>query len=97
MSNKFKAAAERQKVRPGGADSVIAPPVVEVQPEPVAEATPVVAPSENPLVDVFEKKAAGKTYSIHLSPAAIIKIDKTAKQLKCSRSKVLDMLAIKYL
>ena len=100
MSNKnaYKAAAERQKVRAGGTEPIAPVETTPVVPESVEETpVPTPVPTENPLVDVFTKKAAGKTYSIHLSPSSIKKVDLAAKQLKCSRSKVIDLLIQKYL
>lgn len=100
MSNKYKAAAERQKVRPGGVEPVETTPVAPVTPEPVVETpvpTPVNEPSENPLVGMIEKKEVGKACGFYLSPNSIKKLDKAAKQLKCSKSKALDLLIQKYL
>lgn len=99
MSNKYKAAAERQKVRPGGNDPIEITPVV---PEPVVETpTPAPAPvadsNENPLAGMIEKKEVGKACGFYLSPGSIKKLDKAAKQLKCSKSKALDLLIQKYL
>ena len=101
--NRYGGAQERPKVRPGGEPiaPVVETPAVEPIIPPVVEEAPVSAPAQepsgNPLADMIEKKSAGKTYSIHLSPSAIQKLDKTAKQLKCSRSKALDLLIQKYL
>lgn len=104
MSNKFKAAAERQKVRPGGSEPIIpvedvpvAPPVVEEHPKPVVEETPAPEQGVNPLADMIEKKEVGKAAGFYLSPSSIKKLEKAAKQLKCSKSKALDLLIQKYL
>ena len=70
-------------------------PVVEVIPEPVA--TPAPEPNANPLADMIEKKEVGKACGFYLSPSSIKKLDKAAKQLKCSKSKALDLLIQKYL
>ena len=98
MANKFKTAAERQKVRAGGDEPIIpvveepvAPPVVEETSVPVAET------GANPLADMIEKKDAGKACGFYLSVGSIKKLDKAAKQLKCSKSKALDLLIQKYL
>lgn len=101
MANKFKTAAERQKVRAGGEPiipaetPVVAPPVAE---EPVIE-TPVPAPDSraNPLADMIEKKEVGKAAGFYLSPSSLKKLEKAAKELKCSKSKALDLLIQKYL
>lgn len=42
-------------------------------------------------------KSQGKPYAFYLSPTSIKKLDKAAKQLKCSKSKALDLLIQKYL
>lgn len=103
MANKYKAAAERQKKRPGGSEPIIptdpatvVPPVVEEQPQPLIE-EPAPEPSANPLADMIEKKEVGKACGFYLSPGSIKKLDKAAKQLKCSKSKALDLLIQKYL
>lgn len=96
MSNKYKTAAERQKVRAGGIPAetpIVAPPVVE---EPVV-AAPEAEPSANPLADMIEKKEVGKAAGFYLSPSSIKKLEKAAKELKCSKSKALDLLIQKYL
>jgi hypothetical protein len=98
MANKFKAAAERQKVRPGSGEPVVPTetvPAVEESPEPVTAPAP--EPSANPLADMIEKKEVGKACGFYLSPGSIKKLDKAAKQLKCSKSKALDLLIQKYL
>ena len=99
MSNKFKAAAERQKVRAGGNEPIA--PIVEETPEetvalPVVEETPTET-GANSLAGMIEKKDAGKACGFYLSVSSIKKLDKAAKQLKCSKSKALDLLIQKYL
>ena len=100
--NRFGGAQERPKVRPGGSEPIapVETPAVEKQPEPVAppivEETPAPA-TENPLADMIEKKEVGKACGFYLSPSSIKKLDKAAKQLKCSKSKALDLLIQKYL
>ena len=103
MANKFKAAEERQKVRPGGSEPippVETAPVVAPAPEPVVE-TPTPAPiaesGATHLADMIEKKENVKACGFTLSPSSIKKLDKAAKQLKCSKSKALDLLIQKYL
>ena len=100
MANKYKSAAERQKVRPGGGEPVIPPVIQPVKEEPVVvEAPPVPAPepTANPLANMVEKKDIRKTCSFTLSPDSIKKIEKLAKQNKCSKSMALDLLIQKYL
>lgn len=102
MANKFKSAAERQKVRPGGGEPVI-PPVETPVIEPVVVETPAPAPvptpepAANPLANMVEKKDIRKTCSFTLSPDSVKKIEKLAKQNKCSKSMALDLLIQKYL
>lgn len=80
----------------------------EVQPEPAHDApaveekpAPAKAPTGkskgNPLANMIEKKEVGKAAGFYLSPSSIKKLDKAAKELKCSKSKTLDLLIQKYL
>lgn len=91
MANPFKDAEKRKKVAPGGHQE---PKEVEVTPvEPVVE--PVVekpVEKENPLEGMIEQKQTGKPCGFYLSVEAIEKLDKLAKQNKCSKSKALDVL-----
>lgn len=99
MGNRYKNAANRQRVAPGG-EKPIPPteeptPVVEETPtpEPVAETSetaPVVG--KEFLAKFVEPKTEGKSYSVYLSAEAGKKLEKLAKQLKCSKSKALDIL-----
>ena len=96
MSNRFKNAAKHTRVAPGGekpTTPVEEPtPVVEETPtpEPVAETAPVVG--KEFLSKFVEPKTEGKSYSVYLSAEAGKKLEKLAKQLKCSKSKALDIL-----
>lgn len=90
MANPFKDAEKRKKVAPGGA-----------KPEPTVEAKEVVTPEvekpiqtakENPLEGMIEQKPVGKAHGFYLSPEAAEKLEKLAKQNKCSKSKALDTL-----
>ena len=94
MANPFKEAEKKRKTPPGGANQ----PAEEPTPvEPVAE-TPVVESESAPMVGTdflagkMEPKPEGKTVGFYLSNDAIKKLDKLAKQLKCSKSKALDTL-----
>lgn len=105
MANKFKSAAERQKVRPGGGEAVIPPVIPPVEEAPIVVETPVATPATvpapepaaNPLANMVEKKDLRKTCSFTLSPDSVKKIEKLAKQNKCSKSMALDLLIQKYL
>lgn len=83
-------------------EPVLDDPVKPEQPykqPPVAE-TPAPAPepvATTSLADMIEQKPEGKTCGFYLSTEAIKKLDKAAKQLKCSKSKALDLLIRKYL
>lgn len=95
MANPYKKADKKQRV---------APPGHKVEVEPVVEETPPVVetPASEPvattsLADMIEHKPEGKTCGFYLSSEAIKKLDKAAKQLKCSKSKALDLLIRKYL
>lgn len=46
----------------------------------------------NPLDGLIENKPEGKSYGFYLSNEAVSKLEKLAKQNKCSKSKALDML-----
>ena len=100
MANPFKEGDKRKKVAPGGdkpkptIDPPAEPVVVEPPaPTPAAEATevtPVVGKEH--LAKFMEPKAEGKTVGFYLSNEANQKLEKLAKQLKCSKSKALDTL-----
>jgi hypothetical protein len=90
--SRFKAAAEREKVKPGGSEPIT--PVEEVEPVVVPE-TPAEEPVATPtdlLAGLTPAKPEGKTTGFYLSTEAIKLLDKAAKQNKCSKSKVLDTL-----
>lgn len=88
IPNRFKKTAEHQKVKPGGTEPI--PQVEETVTPPPATEEPVV--TTNFLASKLEPKDEGKTVGFYLSTEAIKKIDKLAKQLKCSKSKALDTL-----
>ena len=98
-NNPFKKAEKMKKNPPGGikSDPPAPEPVVEETPTP--EPIPVVENTETaPVVgkDFLQKfvepKSEGKSYSVYLSAEAGKKLEKLAKQLKCSKSKALDVL-----
>ena len=96
-NNPFKKAEKMKKNPPGGVKTD--PPV---EPTPVADTptpTPAAETSETaPVVGkeflskFVEPKSEGKSYSVYLSAEAGKKLEKLAKQLKCSKSKALDIL-----
>ena len=92
MANPFKENEKKKKVPPGGVKPT--PVVEEVStPEPVVETSetaPVVG--KEFLAKFVEPKSEGKSYSVYLSAEAGKKLEKLAKQLKCSKSKALDIL-----
>lgn len=95
MANPFKDAEKKKKVAPGGEKepqkeevTVVDPPKVET---PKVE-TPKQDPPENPLAGMIAPKQEGKAYSFYLSAEANDKLEKLAKQNKCSKSKALDAL-----
>lgn len=98
MANPFKDSEKKKKAPPGGVKPE--PPT-----EPVVEETPIPAPAPvaetqetAPMVGkeflqkFVEPKSEGKSYSVYLSAEAGKKLEKLAKQLKCSKSKALDIL-----
>ncbi len=91
-TNPFKKAAERSKVAPGSkrhADDT-QPPVAD--PQPVVEETPAPKKTDNPIAGMVEQKETGKPCGFYLSPEAQEKLERLAKQNKCSKSKALDAL-----
>lgn len=98
MANPYKNADKKKRVPPAGHHKE-EPPVIEETPIPVSETPSEPAPeqNENPLAGMIEKKEVGKACGFYLSPSSIKKLDKAAKQLKCSKSKALDLLIQKYL
>ena len=90
MANPFKDAEKRKKVAPGGnQEQSVAEEVVETS-TPTVEKK--VVEKENPLEGMIEQKPEGKSYGFYLSAEAAEKLDKLAKQNKCSKSKALDAL-----
>lgn len=85
--NPFKRAEIKEKVSPGGKPKVDPPAPVE----PEAEETPTVV-GKDFLAKFVEPKSEGKSYSFYLSNEAAKNLDRLAKQLKCSKSKALDIL-----
>ena len=89
MANPYKKDAERKKVVPGGNPKPHEEePTIEVKEEPAKE--PVTR--DNPLEGMIEQKQTGKPCGFYLSVEAIEKLEKLAKQNKCSKSKALDAL-----
>lgn len=84
MANPYKKAEEIRKVAPGG--------VRREENTSVQEKEPVVEIKQNPLEGIIEKKDEGKSYGFYLSNEAAAKLEKLAKQNKCSKSKALDTL-----
>lgn len=98
MANPYKNADKAKRVpptRPQREEQPVIPVEEEVISAPVA--TPDPEPTVNPLADMIEKKEVGKACGFYLSPSSIKKLEKAAKQLKCSKSKALDLLIQKYL
>ena len=92
MANPFKEADKRKKVVP---ETTKTEPVVEETPapEPVAETSETAPMVGKEFLSKFvEPKTEGKSYSVYLSAEAGKKLEKLAKQLKCSKSKALDIL-----
>ena len=92
MANPYKKAEEVRKKSPGGLhrEEPVAP-VAQEKIEPAVE--PVTAEAKtNPLAGMIETKPEGKSYGFYLSNEAIAKLEKLAKQNKCSKSKALDTL-----
>lgn len=90
MANPFKDAEKKKKVAPGGEKEPQKEEVVVVETpkvDPPKQETP-----ENPLAGMIEPKSEGKAYSFYLSADANDKLEKLAKQNKCSKSKALDAL-----
>lgn len=87
MSNPYKKAEEIRKKSPGGVrreeEPVVQAPVTVEEP-PTAK--------QNPLDGLIETKQEGKSYGFYLSNEAVSKLEKLAKQNKCSKSKALDAL-----
>jgi hypothetical protein len=89
--NPYKRAETREKVPPGGKPKVDPPAPTLVPVEPEAEETPTVV-GKDFLAKFVEPKSEGKSYSFYLSNEAAKNLERLAKQLKCSKSKALDIL-----
>ena len=92
MANPYKRAEEINKKSPGGVRKeapTVPTPIVSEEPKAVEE-TPTV--KQNLLDGLIETKQEGKSYGFYLSNEAISKLEKLAKQNKCSKSKALDTL-----
>ena len=88
MANPFKEAEKHKKTPPGSKQE-------QPKVEEVVEADPVQTPEvsqSDPLAGLVVEKPEGKSCGFYLSSEAIKKLDKAAKQNKCSKSKVLDTL-----
>lgn len=92
MANPYKRAEEINKKSPGGVRKevpTVPTPIVSEETKAVEE-TPTV--KQNLLDGLIETKQEGKSYGFYLSNEAISKLEKLAKQNKCSKSKALDTL-----
>ena len=87
MANPFKDAEKKKKVAPGGEQKPRIKEEVVVEKLVVAEKK-----EDNPLSGMIEQKPTGKAYGFYLSVEAADKLEKLAKQNKCSKSKALDAL-----
>ena len=94
MANKFKEAAERAKVAPGGTPKATQEEVV-VEQTPVTPEAPVKVGGM--LAEMIQPKSEGKSYTFYLSPESYAKLEKFAKENKCSKSKAVDLLLGKFL
>lgn len=97
MANPYKKADNAKKNPPGGQKPVEEKVVTTPTPTPTPEPPVEPAPQENPLIGMIEVKETTKSCSFTITPEAIKKLEKAAKQLKCSKSKALDTLIKKYL
>lgn len=89
MGNPYKDAEKNKpRVIPGGEQKTHTQEEV-VEEKVVAEKPPV---QENLLAGMIEQKPEGKSYGFYLSIEAMEKLEKLAKQNKCSKSKALDTL-----
>ena len=94
MANPYKRAEEINKKSPGGVRKeapTVTSPIVSEEPKAVVE-EPTATVKQNPLDGLIETKQEGKSYGFYLSNEAISKLEKLAKQNKCSKSKALDTL-----
>lgn len=99
MANPFKEGEKHKKVPPGGhkveptveeENDTQTTPSTEAPADDTSDTAPVVG--KDFLAKFVKPKSDGKSYSVYLSDEAGKKLDKLAKQLKCSRSKALDIL-----
>ena len=97
MANPYKKADNAKKNPPGGQKQVEEEVVVTTTPAPAPVPPVETAPQGNPLIGMIEVKETTKSCSFTITPEAIRKLEKAAKQLKCSKSKALDTLIKKYL
>lgn len=86
--NPYKRAADHKRTPPGGQRT----PEPPKQPEPVPVTPEPPVQEANPLAGLVVEKPDGKSCGFYLSSEAISKLEKAAKQNKCSKSKVLDTL-----
>lgn len=88
MANKFKQAAEQQRVAPGGEQKPVVhtPEVVET-----VKAEPQLTVAEL-LTGKVEKKPEGKSCSFWLTAEAIANLEKFAKANGCTKSKAADIV-----
>ena len=82
MANPFKESENKAKAKPKTKEEEIV--TVETKSEPARQ--------ENPLAGMLDPKPDGKSYGFYLSSEAVDKLEKLAKQNKCSKSKALDLL-----
>ena len=97
MANPYKNADKAKKNPPGGQKPVEEEMVIAPTPAPAQENPVEPASQGNPLIGMIEVKETTKSCSFTITPEAIKKLEKAAKQLKCSKSKALDTLIKKYL
>lgn len=86
--NPFLSAEKKKKVAPG------TKPHTELIKDDIKDEVvhTVHSVKENPLEGMIEQKPEGKSYGFYLSVEAADKLEKLAKQNKCSKSKALDAL-----
>jgi hypothetical protein len=82
------------KINPNDPAMLLTAGIQEPKEEEVKQAPPVEKEEKpvNPLAGKIKKKEEGKSYGFYLSNEAIVKLEKLAKQNKCSKSKALDLL-----
>lgn len=92
--NKYKEAAERAKVAPGGDRK---PHTEETVVESVAVTEEPTVKVGGMLAEMLQPKSEGKSYTFYLSPESYAKLEKFAKENKCSKSKAVDLLLGRFL